>query len=96
MQAILLLHGIEQGIRSTRLRLVSFCMMSRLETHSSSEKAEFCGWTMRMYRKTLVVSTHDGNCRLREYKDVIACRGLGAVVDTANITEISGSALIKH
>jgi hypothetical protein len=40
---------------------------------------------MRVYRKKLV-STQDGNCKALECSAVIACKGLGVVVDTAKIT----------
>lgn len=41
---------------------------------------------MRVYLRKLV-STQGGNCRARECSAVIACKGLGAVVDTAKITK---------
>jgi hypothetical protein len=34
-----------------------------------------------------LVSTHAGNCIFRACNAVIACSGLGDVVDTASITE---------
>ena len=40
---------------------------------------------MRVYRKRLV-SIQDGNWRALECNVVIACKGLGVVVDTAKIT----------
>ena len=40
---------------------------------------------MRVYRKKFV-STQEGNCRALECNAVIACKGLGVVVDTAKIT----------
>ena len=40
---------------------------------------------MRVYRRKLV-STQDGNCRTLECSAVIACNGLGVLVDTAKIT----------
>ena len=40
---------------------------------------------MRVYRRKLV-STQDGNCRTLECSAVIACKGLGVLVDTAKIT----------
>lgn len=33
-----------------------------------------------------VVSTHEGNSKTRAWRAVIACNGLGAVVDTARMT----------
>lgn len=32
------------------------------------------------------MSTHEGNSNTREWRAVIACNGLGAVVDTARMT----------
>ena len=32
------------------------------------------------------MSTHEGNSSTREWRAVIACNGLGAVVDTARMT----------
>lgn len=59
-------------------------------TYSSSESGDFCGCIIRVYRRKLG-STHDGNSVPLVCKAVMACRGLGAVVDTARITEINWS-----
>lgn len=40
---------------------------------------------MRVYLK-YVVSTQDGSCVARAWRAVIACRGLGAVVEAASMT----------
>lgn len=40
---------------------------------------------MSVYRRKFL-STQDGNCRVLECSAVIACKGLGVLVDTAKIT----------
>lgn len=42
---------------------------------------------MSVYLRKLV-STQGGNCGARECNAVIACKGLGVVVDTAKITRM--------
>lgn len=53
--------------------------------YSSCERTEFWGCIMSVYRRKLL-STQDGSCNARECSAVIACKGLGVVVDTAKIT----------
>lgn len=60
-------------------------MAHNVTAHSSSERGEFCGCTMRVYLK-YVVSTQGGSCIVLPWSDVIAWSGLGAVVETARMT----------
>ena len=85
MQAILLLHGIEQRFRTVHTKLIVLKFSNNIFAHIGSDSGELDGWIIRKYRRD-VISIHGGKSNAREVRSCSACNGFTAVVDTTSIT----------